>query len=328
MQQEKTMSKHPAAGAGFGVLLAIAAVAAAADYPQRPVRLVVPSAPGGAMDIVARVISPRLGEELGQQIVVDNRGGAAGNIGNELAARAAPDGYTVLIGNIGTISINPSLYPGSPVRPLRDLAPITQIVDTPNSLVINPSLPARTVKTLVDYAKANPDKLNVGSPSSNRLESEYFMRTAGISMVRILYKGGAGPALTALLGNEISVLFTPLSSSIGFIKGGRLIALAVMAPRRVAALPDVPTMAESGIPGMTSGSWQGLLVPRATARPIVDRLHAATVKVLAQPDIRNRLANSSVEVVVSRSPEDFGAFIKTETERWAKLVKEAGITAE
>lgn len=322
------MRKHPATGAGVSFLLAIAAVAAAADYPQRPVRLVVPSAPGGAMDIVARVISPRLGEELGQQIVVDNRGGAAGNIGNELAARAAPDGYTVLIGNIGTISINPSLYPGSPVRPLRDLAPVTQIVDTPNSLVINPSLPVRTVKALVDYAKVNPDKLNVGSPSSNRLESEYFMRTAGISMVRILYKGGAGPALTALLGNEISVLFTPLSSSIGFVKGGRLIALAVMAPKRVAALPDVPTMAESGISGMTSGSWQGLLVPRATSRPIVDRLHAATVKVLAQPEIRNRLANSSVEVVVSKSPEDFGAFIKAETERWAKLVKEAGIMAE
>jgi tripartite-type tricarboxylate transporter receptor subunit TctC len=300
----------------------------AANYPQRPVRLLVPSAPGGAMDIVSRIVAPRLGEELGQQFVVDNRGGAAGNIGNEIAARAAPDGYTVLIGNIGTISLNPSIYPNSPVKPLRDFAPVTQLVDTPNAAVINPSLPVRSVKALIDHAKANPDKLNCGSPSSNRVEIEYFMRTVGISMTRILYKGGAGPTVTALLANEIAVTFAPLSSSIGFIKGGRLVALAVMAPRRVAALPDVPTMSEAGVAGMASGSWQGMLVPRATPRPVVDTLYAATVKVMGQPEVKSRLANSTVEVAVSKSPQDFFAFIESETGRWAKVVKEAGITGE
>jgi len=304
---------------------------AQSNYPQRPVRMVVPFAPGGASDFVGRIMQPRLGEELGQQVVIDNRAGAAGNIGVEVAARANPDGYTLLLGNIGTMAINPSLYLKFPIKPVNDLIGITQVVDVPGSLVVHPSLPVNNVKELVDYAKANQGKLNFGSPgtgSANQLEMEFFMRATGIKMTHIPYKGGAGPAAIALLGNEVQLMFVTLSSSITFVKQGRLRALGVVAPKRIAAVPDVPTMVENGFPTMTIGSWQGVFVPKGAPRDVVKQLYAAVIKTMDDATVKKRLGDGGVEVVVSKSPEAFGAFVKAENERWAKVIKEAGVVAE
>jgi tripartite-type tricarboxylate transporter receptor subunit TctC len=293
--------------------------------------MVVPFAPGGASDFVGRIMQPKLGEELGQQVVIDNRAGAAGNIGVEVAARANPDGYTLLLGNIGTMAINPSLYLKFPIKPVNDLVGITQVVDVPGSLVVHPSLPVNNVKELVDYAKANQGKLNFGSPgtgSANQLEMEFFMRATGIKMTHIPYKGGAGPAAIALLGNEVQLMFVTLSSSITFVKQGRLRALGVVAPKRIAAVPDVPTMVENGFPTMTIGSWQGVFVPKGAPRDVVKQLYAAVIKTMDDATVKKRLGDGGVEVVVSKSPEAFGAFVKAENERWAKVIKDAGVVAE
>ena len=317
-------------GALAGVIAAMPAWAQTA-YPQRPVRMVVPFAPGGASDFVGRIMQPKLGEELGQQVVIDNRAGAAGNIGVEVAARANPDGYTLLLGNIGTMAINPSLYLKFPIKPVNDLVGITQVVDVPGSLVVHPSLPANNVKELIDYAKANQGKLNFGSPgtgSANQLEMEFFMRATGIKMTHIPYKGGAGPAAIALLGNEVQLMFVTLSSSITFVKQGRLRALGVVAPKRIAAVPDVPTMVENGFPTMTIGSWQGVFVPKGAPRDVVKQLYAVVIKTMEDAAVKKRLGDGGVEVVVSKSPEAFGAFVKAENERWAKVIKEAGVVAE
>jgi len=319
-----------ALGALAGVIAAMPAWAQTA-YPQRPVRMVVPFAPGGASDFVGRIMQPKLGEELGQQVVIDNRAGAAGNIGVEVAARANPDGYTLLLGNIGTMAINPSLYLKFPIKPVNDLIGITQVVDVPGSLVVHPSLPVNNVKELVDYAKANQGKLNFGSPgtgSANQLEMEFFMRATGIKMTHIPYKGGAGPAAIALLGNEVQLMFVTLSSSITFVKQGRLRALGVVAPKRIAAVPDVPTMVENGFPTMTIGSWQGVFVPKGAPRDVVKQLYAAVIKTMDDATVKKRLGDGGVEVVVSKSPEAFGAFVKAENERWAKVIKDAGVVAE
>src|ERR1035437_5407720 len=302
-----------------------------AKYPNRSIRMVVPFAPGGASDFVGRIISPKLTDVLGEQVVVDNRGGAAGNIGVELAARANPDGYTILLGNVGTMAINPSIYPDFSIRPLRDLIAITEVVDVPGSLVVHPSLTVKSVKELIEYAKANPGKLNFGSPgsgSANRLEMELFMRSTQIKMVHIPYKGGAGPAMIGLLGNEVQLMFVTLSSSITFIKGGKIKALGVVAPKRIAAVSDVPTMTEQGIPNMTTGSWQGIFVPKGAPQPVVSRLYAASIKTMADPDVRKRLAAGGVDAVTSKSPKDFAAFVKAETDRFGKVIKDAGVTAE
>ena len=311
--------------------LLLPAAAFGQAYPNKPVRVIIPFAPGGASDFVGRIMQPKLGEELGQQVVIDNRAGAAGNIGVEVAARANPDGYTLLLGNIGTMAINPSLYLKFPIKPVNDLICITQVVDVPGSLVVHPSLPVNNVKELVDYAKANQGKLNFGSPgtgSANQLEMEFFMRATGIKMTHIPYKGGAGPAAIALLGNEVQLMFVTLSSSITFVKQGRLRALGVVAPKRIAAVPDVPTMVENGFPTMTIGSWQGVFVPKGAPRDVVKQLYAAVIKTMDDATVKKRLGDGGVEVVVSKSPEAFGAFVKAENERWAKVIKEAGVVAE
>ena len=322
-----------AAAVAGALALGAAATAAAAqgNYPQRPIRMIVPFAPGGASDFVGRVIQAKLSEELGQQIVVDNRAGAAGNIGVEVAARAAPDGYTLLLGNIGTMSINPGLYPKFPIRPTTDLIAVSQVVDVPGSLVLHPALPVKGVKDLIAYAKANPNKLNFGSPgagSANRLEMEFFMRATGIEMTHVPYKGGAGPAMTALLGNEVQLMFVTLSSSINFIKQGRVRALGIVAPHRIAAVQDIPTMAEQGFPSMTTGSWQGILAPKGTPAPIIKRLFDATLKTMDSADVKKRLNDGGVEAVVSKSPEAFAAFVKSENERWLKVIRDANVVAE
>lgn len=317
----------------FGVACTASAgvMAQGADYPNRPIRQVIPFAPGGASDYVGRIIAVPLGKLLKQQIISDNRPGAAGNIGMEYAARATPDGYSLYQGNVGTLTINPNIYKTLQVKPLQDFAPITQVVDVPGSLVVHPSLPVKSVAELIKFAKARPGQLNFGSPgagSANRLEMENFILETGIKMVHIPYKGGAGPAAIGLISGETQLMFVTLSSAIAFIESGKLRALGVVAPKRIDAVPKIPTMAEQGFKSMTVGSWQGLLAPAGTPKPIIDKLYAAIIKVMAMPEVKNNLAKGGVAVVTSKSPEDFHAFMKQDTARWAKVVKATGITVD
>jgi tripartite-type tricarboxylate transporter receptor subunit TctC len=302
-----------------------------ASYPNRPIRMIVPFAPGGASDFVARIISPKLSELLGQQIVVDNRPGASGNIGMELAAKAPADGYTIYLGNIGTIAINPAIFPNLSVNPQKDFMPITEVADVPSILVANPGVSANSVAEFVALAKSKPGELNFASPGSstlNRLEMEHFMKLANVKIVHIPYKGGAGPAVIGLLGGETQVMFVTLSSAISFIQAGKLKALGISTAKRIDALPQVPTMAEAGYPEMVSSSWQGVFVPAGTPRPIVEKLHAALLATLDSPEIRQRFAGGGVNVVTSKTPEDFISFVGAETIRWGKVAKESGATID
>ena len=320
-------------GVVLGALLCTTAAAALAqsDYPAKPVRMLLPFGPGGASDFVGRIMSQPLSQSLGQQVIVDYRAGAAGNIGMEVAARATPDGYTIFLGNIGTLAINPHMYRTLKVDPLRDFLPVTLVVDVPGALVAHPSLPVKTAKDLVAFAKARPGQLNFGSAgpgSVNRLDMEIFMKLAGVKMVHVPYKGGAGQAVAGLVSGEVATGFVTLSSAVGFIKDKRLRALGVVAPQRIATVSDVPTLAEQGFPSMTSGSWQGVLVPAGTPRPIVDRLFRDVNAVMALADTREKLDRGGVSVVTSKSPEDFGAFLKRESSRWGAVVREQNIVAD
>ena len=300
-------------------------------YPDRPVRMIVPFAPGGASDFVARIVSPRLSEALGQPVIVDNRAGASGNIGMEAAARAAPDGYTIFLGNIGTIAINPGVFKSMTVDTQRDLVAVTLVAEVPSILVANPGLAAGSVADLVKLSRSKPGVLNFASPGAstlNRLEMEQFMKDAGLSMMHIPYKGGAGPAVTGLLGGETQVMFVTLSSAMTFVQAGRLRALAVTAPKRIDALPQVPTMVEAGYPDMVSGSWQGVFVPAGTPRAIVERLRAALVKSFDSADVGQKLAIGGVNVVTSATPEEFAQFVGVEVVRWGKVARESGATAD
>ncbi|MBW8267970.1 tripartite tricarboxylate transporter substrate binding protein [Caldovatus sp. SYSU G05006] len=304
----------------------------AAGYPARPIRVIVPFAPGGASDVAARILQQPMAEALGQPVVVENRAGAAGNIGMEAAARAAPDGYTLYLGNVGTLAVNPAVFARTiRVRPQQDFAPISLVADTPDALVVHPSLPVRTVREFVEYARARPGQLNYGSPGSgsfNRLEMEKLREAAELDMVHVPYAGGAGPAAVAIAAGDIHCLFTTLSSIIGQVQAGRVRALAVTGTRRVAALPEVPTMVESGFPDFDSGSWQGLLAPAGTPPEIVRRLHAVIVEVVAKPEVRQRFAASGTEAVASRSPAEFADLIRREEEKWGALVRRVGAVAE
>ena len=318
----------------FVVALALfpALAVAQSTYPNRPVKVIVPFAPGGASDFVGRIMQPRLAELLGQQIVIENRGGAAGSIGVEVAARSAPDGYTILLGNVGSIAINPGVFTNLSVNPLRDLVAVTQVVDVPGVLIVHPSVPAKSIKELVAYARANPGKLNYASPGSgsqNRLEMEILRKAeGGMDMVHVPYKGGAGPAVTGLIAGETQMMFSTVSSAMGHIKGGRLKALAITKATRLEQLPDVPTMKESGYPDGASGSWQGVLVPAGTPRAVVDRLFESVVQTMKTPDVIERLAKSGAEAVTSASPKAFAEFVASETQRWGKVAKESGATAD
>jgi tripartite-type tricarboxylate transporter receptor subunit TctC len=311
--------------------LAVGTHAAQGDYPNRPVRMVVPFAPGGASDFVARIVQPPMVELLGQQVVIENRSGAAGNIGVEVAARASPDGYTFLLGNVGTMAINPNLFPSFPVRALRDLVGVTEIVDVPGSLVVHPSVPAKTTKELIAYLKANPNKLNFGSPgsgSANRIETEIFQLVTGTKMTHVPYKGGAGPAMTGLLSGEVQMMFVTFSSAVNFAKQGRIRMLAVVSPERVPAMPEVPTMREQGFPGMTIGSWQGVFVPKGTSQAVIKKLFDVSHQTMKNQDVVKRLADGGVSVVLSGSPADFRKFWESENERFAKGIREAKIETE
>src|SRR5262249_6887072 len=316
--------------------LALALVPALAfaqgDYPTKAVRMIVPFAPGGASDFVGRIMQPRLAELLGQQIVIENRGGAAGAIGVEVAARSAPDGYTVLLGNVGSIAINPGVFTNLSVNNLKDLVAVTQVVDVPGVLIVHPSVPAKTVKELIAYVKANPGKLNYASPGSgsqNRLEMELLKRAAGgMDMVHVPYKGGAGPAVAGLVAGETRMMSSTVSAAMGHIKSGGLGALAVTSEKRVSELPDVPAMRELGYMDGSSGSWQGVFVPAGTPREVIDRLYAAMVQTMKAPEVVERLSKGGAEAVTSSSPKAFADFVASETARWVKVAKESGATVD
>jgi tripartite-type tricarboxylate transporter receptor subunit TctC len=302
-----------------------------ASYPNKPIKMIVPFAPGGASDFVARIISPKLGETLGASIVIENKAGASGNIGMDAAAKAPADGYTIYLGNIGTIAINPAVFHDLSVNPQKDFIPVTIVADVPSILIANPGVPANTVPELVALAKAKPGELNFASPGSstlNRLEMEQFMKLAGVKIVHIPYKGGAGPAVTGMLGGETQVMFVTLSSAMSFIQAGRIKALGLSTTRRIEALPQVPTMTEAGYPDMVSSSWQGVFVPAGTPRPIVEKLHAALLATMDSPEVRQRFAGGGVNVVTSKTPEDFASYVAAETARWGKIARESGATID
>jgi tripartite-type tricarboxylate transporter receptor subunit TctC len=326
------MKRKIALWAALAVVLCPGPSLAQSGYPNRPVRIIVPFAPGGASDFVGRIIQPRLSELLAQPIVIENRGGAAGTIGMEVAARSAPDGYTLVLGNVGSTAINPGVFTNLSINNLKDFIPVTQVVDVPGVLIVHPSVPVSSVKGLVAYVKANPGKLNYASPGSgsqNRLEME-ILRTVegGMDMVHVPYKGGAGPAVTGLVAGETQMMFSTVSSAMGHIKGGRLKALAITSPKRIKELPDLPTMKESGYVDGSSGSWQGVLVPAGTPRAVVDRLFEVLVQTMKTSDVIERLAKGGAEAVTSASPQAFADFVASETQRWGKVAKESGAIAD
>jgi tripartite-type tricarboxylate transporter receptor subunit TctC len=301
----------------------------AANYPNKPIRFVVPYTAGGTTDILARIIAAKLTESWGQHVLVDNRPGAGGNIGTDLVAKADPDGYTIVMGAISTHAINPSLYKSIPYDHIRDFAPITRVGLLPNVLVVNPSLPAKTVKEFIAYGKANPGKLNFASPgtgTSLHLSGELFKDMTGIDMVHVPYKGST-PALTDLLGGQVLAMFDNLPASLPHIKGGKLRPLAVTTARRTPALPDVPTMIEAGVPGFEVTSWFAVFAPARTPKEIVAKLNSEMVKIFNSPDVKEKLAQQSVEAAPT-TPEELAAFVKSETERWAKVIKATGATVE
>jgi tripartite-type tricarboxylate transporter receptor subunit TctC len=295
------------------------------------VKIVIPFAPGGASDFVGRIIQPKLAEQLNQQVIIENRPGASGNIAVEAVARSAPDGYTIFLGNVGSIAVNPAVFPNLPVNPLRDLAAVTQVVDVPGLLVAHPSFPPNSVKELVAYVKANPGKVNYASPGSgsqNRLEAEVLRKLAGLDMVHVPYKGGAGPAVAGLAGGETQLMFVTASSAMPLVKAGRIKALAATAAKRIEQLPDVPTMQEAGYAGFDIGSWQGIFVPTGTPPEVIHRLFVELKETMKSPDVIERLKRGGVEVVFSDSPTAFTVFVGQETQRWGKVAKEAGATVD
>ena len=313
---------------GALLLGAVSAVLAQA-YPTRPIRFIVPFAPGGSTDTLARTLGIKLGEALGQQVVVDNRAGGNGNIGTDLVAHAAPDGYTILLGYIANLAIGPSLYAKLPYDPVKDFAPITLLAVAPNILVVHPSVPAKNFKEFIAYAKANPTKINFASAaiaSPGHLSGELLNLAAGIHMQHVPYKG-AGQAVVDLVGGQVQVMVSGMSSVMPHIKAGRLRPLAVTGARRSPAVPEVPTIAESGFPKFEATAWYGVLAPAGTSPAIVTRLHDEIIRALKMPDVKERLEYVGFEIVGS-TPAAFGAYIKAEITKWAPVVKASGAKPE
>ena len=304
------------------------AAASAQQYPTRAVRLIAHSAPGGTSDILGRLVAQKLTDAFGQQVVVENRAGASGIIGVEVAAKAPPDGYTLLITQT-SIAINPSMFAKLPYNAQRDFAPITQLVVAPNVLVVHPSVPAKSIKEFIALAKRNPGSLINGSPgqgTSPHLSAELFKSMSGIKLEHVQYKG-AGQAIIGLLSGEIPVMFTTPPTAMPYIQAKRLRPLGVTTLKRAEALPDVPTISEAGVPGYESVQWFGMLIQAGTPRPIVDRLHQEITRAMRAADMKERLNSLGLDVVAS-TPEEFGAYIKSETEKWAKVIKTMGIKPE
>ena len=298
-------------------------------YPDRPVRLIVAFAPGGFTDIVGRVTAAKLSETLGQQVIVDNKAGAGGIIGTEVGAKAPPDGYTLLLGTISTHAMNPHLYKSLPYDPMKDFAPIARVATSPNILVVHPSVPAKTVAELIAVAKAKPGDLKYGSGgngTSSHLAGEMFKSMASVDILHVPYRS-TSPGVTALLAGEISLMFDTLPSSLPHVQAGTLRALAVTPRERVAFVPDLPTVQESGLPGFEMGVWVGIFAPAGTPSPVVARLDAETKKLLALPDVVARFEALGVTPFYA-SPDGLAAYLREETEKWGKVVRGAGIKIE
>ena len=299
------------------------------NYPQRPVRMIVPFPPGGANDIVARLVAHRLNERWGRPVVVDNRGGAGGNIGTELGVKAAPDGYTLLVGSVSTLASNVGLYPKLPFDPRRDLAPITLIATVPSILVVNLSVAAASVQELIQLAKATPKRLNFssfGDGSSAHLMGEMFKSMAKIDIVHVPYKGG-GPALVAVVTGEVQMTFSNLSVALPQVKAGKVKGIAVTSAQRAMALPETPTIAESGLADFEASTWVGIVAPVSTPRALIQRINRDIHSVIAEPEMKNQLLSRALEPAAS-TPEAFARQIHTDIERWSKIIREVGVRAE
>ena len=298
-------------------------------YPEKSVRVIVPFAPGGSTDIVARIMSQKLTERLKQSVVIDNRGGGGGNIGSDLVAKAPPDGHTLLIGTVGSLTINPSLYKKMPYNPLRDLTPIAYFGSTPNVLVVHTSLPVKSVKELIALARSKPGQLNyaaAGTGGSVHLAGELFKSLAKVDMVHVPYKG-SGPALIDLLGGQTQLMFSTMPPALPHVKSGRLRALGMTGAKRSPLVPDLPTIAESGLPGYEITQWWGLLGPAAMPAAIVTRLNSETNAILQQPDVKERFSNEGADTAPN-TPVWFASYMKSEVAKWAKVVKASGATAD
>jgi tripartite-type tricarboxylate transporter receptor subunit TctC len=308
------------------LMLGVSQVWAADTYPSKPIRFLVGFPPGGANDLVARAIAPRLGARLGQQVVVENRSGASGNIATELAARSAPDGYTMLLASVASFAMSPALLGKVPFDPVNDFAPVTRAALVTSVLSVHPSMPPRTLKQFVALARQQPGKLNYASPGAGsiaHLSSELFWKTAGIKLTHIPYKGG-GPAVVDAVAGHVECIFGLISTQTPHIRAGRLRALAVTSARRSAALPEVPAIAEAGYPGFEASGWLGVAFPARTPTPIVDRMHKETVAVLNLREVQAQLEDLGLDAEPS-SPAEFHALIKSDYARWSRLVREAGL---
>ena len=314
----------------LAILLACAAAASAQVYPTKAVRVVVPYPAGGYYDLLARVIGGKLAETWSQPFVVENRIGANGMIGTDFVAKSAPDGYTIMMGGIGPLGINPSMYAKLPYNPVRDFAPIIHVASAPNVLVVHPSVDARSVKELISLARAKPGQLtfsSAGSGSSQHLSGEMLKTMEGISITHVPYKGSA-PGVTAVLGGEVTMMFGTMADVVEHVRGGKLRALAVTSARRIPVLPDVPTMVEAGVPGYEATAWFGMVGPAGMPREIVTKLNQEINRVLQTPDVLARISQQGSAEIVGGSPEQYGAFIRAEVAKWGNVVKEAGLKVE
>ena len=313
----------------IAMLLSVVASAFAQAYPSRPVRLVVPFAPGGSADLVARLIGQKLGESWGQQVVVENKGGGSGMIGNDFVAKSAPDGYTLTVGTMGPFSVNPTLFEKMPYDPVRDFAPITLTGIASHVLVANPSVPPRTVGELIALARAKPGQLTFassGTGNATHLTFELFKSTAGIDIVHVPYKGG-GPAMADLVGGQVAFSFASMPSALPYVQAGRLRAIAVGGAHRSPLFPEVPTVVEAGLAGFVSEDWQGILAPAKTPAGVVAKLNADLVRVLHTPEMKAKLAGAGFDVKTS-TPREFAHFIRSDTAKWATILKRSGAKAQ
>lgn len=312
-----------------GIALAVSASsmpASAQDFPTRPIRLIVPYAPGGNVDISARIVGPVLSELLGQPVVVDNRPGGGGNVGAAMVAKAQPDGHTLLVGSSGPLAINPVVYRDMPYDSLKDFAPVSRVQSVTLVVLANQKFPVNSVRELIDRARAQPGKVIVasaGTGTTNHFAIELFANMTGTKLLHVPYKG-SGPALTELLGGQVNIMFDQLTSSMGFIKEGRLKILAVTAAKRVSALPNVPTLAESGVPGYEASTFLGILAPAGTPSAVVNRLNAAIRKVMDVPAVQERFRGLGTDPGAS-SPQEFAAIIRDELAKWQRVAKEASL---
>ncbi|MBC7781863.1 MAG: tripartite tricarboxylate transporter substrate binding protein [Proteobacteria bacterium] len=314
--------------ASIGALMS--ALAFAQGYPVRPVRMIVPVAPGGGADITTRIIAQKLSERLGQQFIIDNRAGAGGINGLEMLARSIPDGYTLAQGGVGPLAVNPSLYRKLSYDPLKDFAPILRAVSALNVLVVHPSLPVHSVKDLIAYAKANPDKLNYGSSGPGRadhLAGALFSMMAGVRMQHVPYKGG-GPAMTDLVGGNLQLIFATVSTAAPHMKSGKVRTIANTSATRSEQFADLPTISESGLPGFAIDNWYAYIAPAGTPKPIVDTLNVEITRALTLTEVKERLHVLGIVPFVTDTPEEFRTYLRAEIQKYAKLVKAVGIEPE